>query len=142
MPIVQFPSAQIFPTIPRTANFAVGASVQNTWYTVLATTAGQGKLTRILFGYNPAVGGTWGTNRFLELRLTIDGVQNTINTTFDSVIRGSHQQFVYNNNGGMAIDTFLYVPEVYFRSSLQIEIRQTSAIAGYNLAAAADYSLV
>lgn len=143
MAITSLGGTGIFPTKPRTVNFYQGSSVQNTWYTVLASTAGSGVLTRVLFGYEAASGNTSAINRYLELRLTVDGVQHTVLplTTQNLVTRGSNQMLAYTNGAGLPVDNFLYTANCYFRNSVQIEIRQTSAFAAIHLSAVADYSL-
>lgn len=143
MPIVQFPSAQIFPTKPRTANLYQASSVQNTWYTVLTTTAGQGLLTRIVFAYE-ATGSSFGlNNQNMEIRITIDGIQTTITSSGLTLLaRGQNLMRVYNFNAGLTPDTFMYNANTYFTSSLQVEVRQISAFGAIHLGCVVDYSIV
>jgi hypothetical protein len=144
MAITSLGGSFIAPTKPRTANFYQASSVQNTWYTVLASTAGTGNLSRVLFGVEPASGNTSQMNRYFEIRVTIDGVQNTITGLASSnlVNRGSNQMLAYNNGAGLPIDSFIYKSNIYFKNSLQVEVRQTSSFAGINISAIVDYSLV
>lgn len=142
MAINSLGGTNITPTKPRTSNFYQATAASGTWYTALTSTSGRGNLARVMFANEPAGGVTQSLNRYFEIRITVDGVQNTITglPTSSLTTRGSNQLFSTANSAGLPIDVFLYTCNIFFRSSLQVEVRQTSG-SSYNISAIVDYSL-
>lgn len=137
MAILNFPSLQIYPRSPKTANYYASSRTQNTWYTLLNVTSGTGILKRVVFLNDIA------SNNQLEIRITVDGVVNTLAAAGSLIYSRS---FVHNNATGSPGSYnspfgYYYDSPVYFYSSLTVEIRHTSA-SSCTFDAVCDYSLI
>lgn len=140
MAIISFPSQNIYPTKPKTANYYSNTATQNTWFTVLDVTSGTGILSRI--AVTSGISGIYNSN--IEIRITIDGIENNLtNSSGQNLnVRGMthriHSVTDYSYNGLCA---FYYDTQTYFYKSLKVEIRNTNATTNI-MEAITDYSIV
>lgn len=121
MPITQIPSKQVFPTQPKVANLSQVASA-TTYYTVLNLTSGRGILSRVVLTTASGISG----NSNLQVRVTIDGVANTLSTSFNNYAFGlNHSNTAGSAEAEKSIDLFL---NTNFYNSLQVEIYTTASL--------------
>jgi hypothetical protein len=135
MAILNFPNQQIIPRSPKTADYSNTINTSGTWYTILSVTSKSGILQRVIFGNDIDL------NNNLEIRITVDGVANTLTTSSTSKVRS----IVFDNTAGSPGSynspySVFYESPIYFFTSLTIEVR---ANGGNNRAfqAICDYSL-
>lgn len=139
MAIISFPSQNIYPTKPKTANYRQATASSSTWYTILDVTAGTGILNRIVM----TTGTTNVYNYDFEIKITIDGIENTLTAAgYQMFARGlTHRIYGvsdYTYNGDHA---FYYETSTYFYKSLKIEIRSVAAVTAI-LESVADYCIM
>ena len=126
----------VVPKQSKTANYSNAAISASTFYTVLSATSGRGILSRVaLVGY-----GTAFTNSNLQIRITIDGVANTITGGSGLYARGLVHNAAYTDNSGIAGNCFDYFCNTTFTTSLQVEVmyNTTPVVALY---AVVDYQI-
>lgn len=127
----------IMPTKPKTANYYGSTQTQNTWYTVLNVTNSTGIFNRIAFVTNGQ------SNIYLEIKITIDGLANTLTST--TSLQYS-RAFVHDNTSGSPGSYnspfgYYYDAQSYFTNSLLVEIRHTGT-SSWIFDAICDYSIV
>lgn len=137
MGILTFPTSQITPKNPKTANYYASARTQNTWYTLLSVTSGTGILNRIVFTNDIAA------NNQLEIRITVDGVANTLASPANLIYS---RALVHNNTAGSPGSNnspfgYFYDAPIYFYTSLTVEIRHTN-VSSCTFDACCDYSTI
>jgi hypothetical protein len=147
MAITSLSGKAIQPTQAKTAildqfNTSTVAT-QNTWYTVLNVSSAKGTFNRVSAAIYAS--GSFNWNRYTEVRITIDGVANSITNTFATGnnyfngLRGfDHTSGTPAANAGLV---FEYNSTLYFNQSLVVEVRQT-LLTSCNIQALVDYALI
>lgn len=148
MAITSLSGKAIQPTQAKTAIYdgrgLSTAATTNTWYTVLNVTSVKGTFNHIaVFAEN---GGNFLSNRYLEIRITIDGVVSTITSTFTTSSGLPHGLRGIDHTAVQAVPAnagtiFEYNSILYFSQSLLVEVRQTQTGTPY-IEAVVDYALV
>lgn len=134
MPISSLNTAFIQPTKPKTVSYTNTTAAVNTYYTVLSTT-GRGLLSRITLTNAPAV-----ENQYLNIRITIDGVQNTITGSNVNTARAFVHMDSNSTTNGYAKNSIDYFCNCYYKSSMTIEVMQSTYGTTFNLFCAVDYA--
>jgi len=131
MTITRYPSGSsgIQPTIPVADNYVNASSVASTWYTLTNVTNGKGILSRI------SAFSTATSNLSLQITITVDGTAYTITQSEANNARG----FVHGASTNDSSKNIDFWCNVYFSTSLKIEVRQTEGTK--ILHASSDYSL-
>lgn len=125
MPITQIPSNQVFPKQPKVFAFNNNTAVSGTWYTALNATGLRGVLSKVVLTYD----GATGRNDLLEIRITIDGVVNTIGNPATSNGAGFGLNHGSNTaNTYQATDSIDYHSNINILTSILVEFRQTSGV--------------
>jgi hypothetical protein len=133
MPITSIPSKQVFPTQPKVYNFSQGASVSGTWYTAINATGIRGILSKATM----TIDGATGRNDLMEIRITIDGIANTIGINNASM--GLNHGGNTSGNTYQALDSLDYFSNAIFTNSILVEFRQITGV-GRQILANVQYS--
>ena len=118
MPITSIPSNIIIPKQPKIYVYTNNSSVVNTWYTAITATGIRGILSKIGFTTDT------GLNTLLEIRITIDGVINTIGNPSGQNGALGLNHGANTSNTYQALDSIDYFSNVFFYNSLQVEFRR------------------
>lgn len=142
MAITSLGGSVIQPKKPYSAILSTSAAT-STYVTLLNVTSGRGCVSKIVFG---SFFSSWISNYQLNLRITVDGTQYTItnfttNTSAQNALRGTERGNSLSTgatpNSGA---NFEYLQQVYFNTSILIEMNQTSG-STCNIFAMCDYAL-
>lgn len=136
MGIVNFPSKDIFPTIPQTVQFTQANSTLGTYYTALTVT-GRGTLSRILLNYY--VSPNYIGSEYLYVRITIDSGTSVIINQI--VTNGQNLRGIYLYSGSPSQMVF-YASTTYFYKSCLVEVKQSHSSVTSDLNCIVDYSIV
>lgn len=136
MPITQIPSNIVVPKQPKVYVYENNTAATGTWYTALSATNIRGILSKITlsFDYNVAT-----ANRFLEIRVTIDGTINTIGNPTSNV-GGLGLTHGSSTTAFTAHQSFDYFCNTTFTNSITVEFRQITTIGPYILIGNIMYS--
>jgi hypothetical protein len=149
LPISSIRGIAIQPTKAKTAtldSWGTGNSqVNNTWYTIVNVTSGTGLLSRVMASiFN---GTTYVSNVNTQIKITVDGVSETLSNGFNALIganalRGSEHNMGQTTTGyALSWAVFDYQQPVYFYSSLKVEVLATTP-TGFYIEAFVDYAIV
>lgn len=114
--------------IPKIADLNVSATT-STWYTLVDIT-GKGVVKRISGNNQTSI------NQYLDIQLTIDGTVHLMDVTAIHTTRGLGGDSTYGRS-----TFFDVITDIEFKSSLKIELRQTTGTTG-TLSGSVDYVLV
>lgn len=113
MAIVNFPDKAIYPKQPKIFVYNNNTASSGTYYTSLNLTATRGKINKITL---TASSGTAIYNSNLNIRVTIDGVVNTI-----GVPSANYSVGLQHDTSYPAYQSIDYFVDVLFYSSILIE---------------------
>jgi len=124
MPITQIPSNIVIPKQPKIYTFLQSTAGTGTWYTAISATGIRGILSKSTM----TIDGASSSNSAIEMRITIDGVINTI-----GVVGGNNSSTGLNHNGYtsntyVASDSIDYFANVTFLNSITVEFRQSTGV--------------
>lgn len=132
MPITSIPSKQVFPTQPKVANLNQTAT-GGVYYTVVDVTNSRGILSRAVV--TTASAGMFNSN--YQIRVTIDGITNTLSTSFNNYAIGlNHTNSVGSADAEKSLDLFF---NTNFLNSLKVEIYIASGT--YQLVSSVFYQI-
>ena len=147
MAITSLSGKAIQPTQAKTAIYdgrgTSTTATQNTWYTILNVSSGKGTFNRVSAVVDT---GSVATNRYTEIRITIDGVSNILTNSFSTanVYYNGLRGFDHTSTATVVMTptgVFEYSAQLFFFQSLLVEVRQTQTGTPY-IQAIIDYALV
>lgn len=119
MGITNFPDKDIYTRQPKIYVYNNNTAVSGTYYTTVNSTGVRGKITKISLTCNTAT-----SNSVLNIRITIDGVANSIGIPSQNYSVGYQHTSNSASTAYQAVQSIDYFCDIIFYSSCVIEFMQ------------------